>query len=410
MKGSAGIPVLQLETLNKLISNIDKTPSNFFSNMFASVQYPSDAITWEIEYASGGMTPFVAPGSVAPTVGIDGVSKGSAKAAYWKEKMYFDEEFLNNLRQPGTTATYQTAERQLAKGVQKLRYRCERRREWMMAQMMVNGSLNYTMPAGAKISISYGVPSTHAFAPTSTAKWNTPKATTTADIVGDIFTARTVLSTDAGVTPNNAIINSQMLQVMIIDKGIQTLLAKSAFGNGDLFSNPNRVLASLLGLSNITVYDDLYEIQAYLNGAVTGGATVAIPVDDAIDFEVGGVLRIFNLTKYNTYEDRVITAVDQIASTVTVASAYTNSYVAGRDKVIMRKKFILDNQFLMFSDTADGQKIAEFMEAPYGLDRHWGFKADTETEWDPEGIWLRVQDKGLPVMYRPDTSFLITAW
>lgn len=410
MKGSAGIPALQLVTLNKLISNIDKSPSSFFTNQFASVDYPSDAIKWEIEYASGGMTPFVAPGSVAPTVGIDGVGEGSAKAAYWKEKMFFDEEFLNNMRQPGTTATYQTAERKLARGLQKLRYRCERRREWMTAQMMINGTLNYTMPGGAKIAISYGVPTTHSFAPTSTAKWNTPKATTTADIVADIFTARTTLATDAGVAPDTVLINSQMLQVLVMNSGIQALLAKSAFGNGDLLSNPNKVLSSLLGLPNFTIYDELYEVQAYLNGAVTGASTTAIPVDDASDFEVGGVLRIFNMTKYNTWEDRTITAVDVNAGTVTVASAPTNSYVAGRDKVVMRKKFILDNQFLMYASSVDGQKIGEFMQAPFGLDRNYGYTADTELEWDPEGIWLRVQDKGLPVLYRPDTSFLITAW
>jgi hypothetical protein len=76
----------------------------------------------------------------------------------------------------------------------------------------------------------------------------------------------------------------------------------------------------------------------------------------------------------------------------------------------MRKKFIQDNEFLMFSDMQEGQKIAEFMEAPYGNGRRWGFFADTKDEWDPEGVWLRVQDKGLPVLYFPDTTYKITAF
>jgi len=29
-------------------------------------------------------------------------------------------------------------------------------------------------------------------------------------------------------------------------------------------------------------------------------------------------------------------------------------------------------------------------------------------EWDPEGIWIRVQDKGLPVVYHPDFIFKLT--
>lgn len=408
MKGSSGIPALQLETLNKLISNIDKTPSNFFGNLFSSVQYPSDAIKWEIEYASGGMTPFVAPGSVAPTVGIDGVSQGAAKAAYWKEKMYFDEEFLNNLREPGTSATYQSAERHLAKGVKKLRYRCERRREWMMAQAMVNGSLSYTVPGGAKVSISYGRPTTHAVTLAGNYRWNVG-AGSTANPISDIFTAKNVLSTDAGVQANYAIMNTEMLRVLIMNSGIQALLEKSAFGNGDLFSNPQQVVGSLLGLGNITIYDELYEVQAGISAAVAIGANT-VTVDDASDFEVGGVLRFVNMSRYNTWEDRTITSVVVSTGVITVSAVTTAAYVAGRDKVIMRKKFILDNQLLLFSDTADGSKVAEFMEAPYGMGRHWGFFADSEPEWDPEGVWLRVQDKGLPVIYRPDTTYLITAY
>jgi len=156
MKGTAGIPALELVTLNKLISKFDRAPSMYFSGLFPTQQYESDTIKWELEYGSAGMTPFVAPGSIAPMVGMDGVGEASAKAAYWKEKMYFDEEFLNNLREPGTWATYQTAERKLSRGSRKLRYRVDRRREWMNCRMLLDGTLSYIQKGGTKISISYG--------------------------------------------------------------------------------------------------------------------------------------------------------------------------------------------------------------------------------------------------------------
>jgi hypothetical protein len=114
------------------------------------------------------------------------------------------------------------------------------------------------------------------------------------------------------------------------------------------------------------------------------------------------------MKEYNTYEDEVITAVDKSAGTITVGQAPTATFIGGQDKVVMRKKFIQDNEFLLFSDTQNGQKVAEFMEAPYGTSRRWGFFADTNDEWDPEGVWLRVQDKGLPVLYYPDTVYRIT--
>ena len=400
MKGTQGIPVLQLEVLNKLIQKLDKVPSNFFTNLFTAQQYPSDTIKWETEYNSGGMTPFVSPGSIAPTVGLNGVSQAEAKAAYWKEKMYFDEEFLNNLRQPGTLATYDTAERKLAKGVRKLQYRCQRRREWMCSQMVTQGTISYSIVGGTKFSISYGVPTTHIVTlDNATRGWKTG---TSRNPVEDIFDAKVTLSIDAGVTPDYCMMNSQLLKILILDSKIQALLEASAFGNGDLFSNPGPVLAALLGVGKLLVYDELYEVQAYLT--ITPGSTT-IYLDDTTDFMVGGIARFTNTLLFNVWEDQIITAVDPIANTITVDAQPSATFIAGRDKVVMKKKFIMDNEFVMFSSTAEGGAIAEFMEAPYGVTRKWGFFADTEPEWDPEGIWLRVQDKGLPVLYHPDAIF-----
>jgi hypothetical protein len=223
----------------------------------------------------------------------------------------------------------------------------------------------------------------------------------------DIFDAKQLLIDDAMVTPNHSIMNTQMLKVLLFDTNIRALLAKSAFGNGDLFSNPTGVIGSLLGIGNVTVYDEMYEIQAWLT-QTTGGTTIYL--DDVTDFEVGGKARFFNMKAYNSFEDEVITAVDIAAGTITVGQAPTATFVGGQDKVVMRKKFIPDNVFFMFSDSQNGSKIAEFMEAPYGNSRRWGFFADTKDEWDPEGVWLRVQDKGLPVLYYPDTTYKITAF
>ena len=220
MKGSAGIQALELVTLNKLISKFDRAPSMFFSSLFPTQQYPSDAIKWDIEYGSAGMTPFVAPGSIAPVVGMDGVGEASAKAAYWKEKMYFDEEFLNNMREPGTWATYQTAERKLARGVRKLRYRVDRRREWMNCRMMIDGTLSYIQKGGTRINISYGIPTTHTVALAGTAKWDS----TAASPVGDIFEGKKVISEDSMAQVNHAILNSELLKVLILNTGIQDLL------------------------------------------------------------------------------------------------------------------------------------------------------------------------------------------
>ena len=408
MKGSQGIPSLKLETLNKLISKLDKAPDMFFSNLFPVVQYDSDTIRWEIEYGSAGMTPFVAPGSVAPAVGVDGTGEASAKAAFYKEKMYFDEEFLNNMREPGSWATYQAAERKLARGTTKLDYRIQRRREWMMSQMFIEGTFSYVQKGGTKFTINYGIPTSHKVTLTGNDAWNIDHADS--NPVEDIFDAKKILADDAGVSSLTAMCNSEVLKVLMFKDTIQDLLSKSAFGNGDLFAQPAQVLGTLLGVGPLVIYDDLYEVPAYLTGTVTGGVTTVIPVDDASDFEAGGTLRFYDMSEVNTWEDCIIGSVQIEAGTVTVDVAPVASYVAGEDKVTMKKKFIGDDKFFMFSTDQEGEKVAEFMEAPYGNNRRWGKFADTKDEWDPEGVWLRIQDKGLPVLYHPDTTFTYTVY
>lgn len=408
MKGSSGIPQLQLETLNKLIRAFQRPSNLFFSNLFTSQNYESDTIKWEVEYGSAGMTPFVAPGSVAPTIGLDGVGEGSAKCAFFKEKIYYDEEFLNNLRQLGTLASYENANRKLARGLKKLRNRIDRRREWMAAQMVINGSFSYVTKGETKASVSYGIPASHLITIGAGYEWDDGA---NRDPIGDIFDSKKILSDDAGVSVKYAMCNSSLLKTLISDTKLQALLAKSAFGDGMLFANPSMVLGEILGLGKLIVYDELYETTGWMLTSITGGSSTTVVVDDATDFETGtNNARLVNTSLDRSWETISITNVDKSTNTLTFA-APTASFVAGRDKVVMRKKFIANTDFLMFSDvSADGDSIAEVMQAPYGLGRRWGINVDTHDEWDPEGTWLRIQDKCLPVMYHPDCSIKLKVY
>jgi hypothetical protein len=74
----------------------------------------------------------------------------------------------------------------------------------------------------------------------------------------------------------------------------------------------------------------------------------------------------------------------------------------------MTKKFLDTDKFLMFSSTVEGTRIAEFMSAPYGLGRTYGMMVDSKEQWDPDGIFIRVQNKGLPILYHRDALFVYT--
>lgn len=184
------------------------TPTNFFANMFPVTQYPSDTIRWEIEYGSSGMTPFVAQVLLLLLLELMESERHLPKLLSTK-KIYFDEEFLNNLREPGSWATFQNAERHLARGAQKLDWRIQRRREWMFAQMLIKGSLSYVQKGGTKFSVSYGMPTSHTMTLGATRKW-----TVGADRnpIEDIFDAKVILADDAGVQVEYAVCNSQLLK------------------------------------------------------------------------------------------------------------------------------------------------------------------------------------------------------
>jgi hypothetical protein len=194
---------------------------------------------------------------------------------------------------------------------------------------------------------------------------------------------------------------------MVLDPSIQTLLQKSAFGNGDLFARPVSVLKALLELPNLLIYDEAYEITGWLTAAVTGSSTTTVYVDESTDFVAGGTLRFHDISA-GTYEDETISSVDTEAGTVTVSAAPTASFKSGEDKVTMTKKFLGTNLFSMFASKVEGVPIAEYFSAPFGLGRNYGMYVDEHEEWDPDGMWIRVQNKGLPVLKNRDAVYVLT--
>ncbi len=402
--GKSDIPDLRLERLQKLITSFMASPNLFLMSLFGEIDAESDTIKWESQTGNRGMTPFAAPGAPAQTVAPVGVKQESAMAAYWKEKMYLDEVFLNNLRQEGTVAQYMTAKQRLARETLMLRNRCDRRKEWMFAQMLSGGSFTYSAPKGIKMTVDYGVPSANLVTLAASRYWDTGSSR---NILEDVMTGKLTLSNAIGARIDYALLTTEILQMLILDKGIQTLLAKSSFGSGDLFARPVTVLKSLLDIDNFVVYDEQYVITAWLTAAVTGASTTTISVDDPTDFIAGGTLRFHDMSA-DTYEDETIASVAQDSGTVTVSTAPTASFKANEDKVTMTKKFLPTNKFVMFASTVEGQRIAEFMRSPFGLNRSYGLYVDTHEEWDPDGMWIRVQNKGLPVLYNKDATYVLT--
>lgn len=403
--GISDIPDLRLTVLNKLITKYLSPPNLILKNMFKSQNYESDTIEWESQIGSRGLTPFAGEDAEAPQAAVPGTGQNSAAAAYWKERTFFGSSFLNNIRQAGTDRKYMKAARTLANQTRNLSNRSYRREEWMLAQMLCNDGFDYKDKNEKYIVVDYNIPDDNKVTLAADYKWDTG---TSRNIVKDIFDGKLVVSNaNAGVL-NNAICTTEVLKLMIFDSTIQTLLTKSTFGNGDLFKNPTGVIAALIGIGNLYLYDEAYQIRAWLTTALTAGAGPhTVYVDSTTDFEVGGTLTAYDVSA-RTKETLTITALDNDAGTITATGTLASAYKATEDYVYMTRKFIPTDKFIMWADSVDGEPIAEFMKAPHMLNRTWGQQVDRWDKKDPDGVFLRVSDKGLPVLYHEDGIYQLT--
>ena len=403
----ADIPDLRLKRLTKLIERFMSPPSMVLTNLFGSDQWDSDVIDWESQIGNRGLTPFVAPDSEAPRVAPLGVATHEAKPACWKEKMYLGEGFLNNLREPGNKAKYYTAQKRVAKETKMLSNRSDRRIEWMFAKMLTTGTMEYLDYNSTKQTVDYGIPAANLVTLAADRKWDSGNSR---NILEDIFDAQLVLSNSCGAIIDYALFTTEILKLMIFDPGIQTLLSKSNYGQGDLFARPVQVLGSLLSIANMVLYDEQYQIRANLTAAVTADTTAVVSVDDTIDFEVGGTLRFYDVSA-RTWEDETIASIQENAGTVTVSVAPSSSYKANEDIVYMTKKFLPTDQFLMFASSLEGQRIAEMASVPFGISgskRTWGKQLDSWDKRDPAGVFIMCENRGLPVLYNEDCIYNLT--
>ena len=410
-RGSSDIPELKLGVLQKFVTTFMNAPDLLLTNIFSSSPSPSSLIPWESKRGGRGMTPFVPPGAPAPVTSPYGVAQHQAEAAYWKEKMPFDEEFLNNLRKEGTEVQYLDAKTRLARELASLVNRSNRRKEWMFAKMFFEGSFSYKVKRGFQAEVDYQIPSDHLVTLGSAYNWYDGASK---NILGDIRAGKRIIKEDCGGTVNLAICNSKVLEYLANDSTLQGLLRRDAFMSKNLFEgkldkivgvNP-KVLGTLLDIDKLVIYDEMYEVRAWLTAAVSANSSTWISVDDVSDLETGQKARFVD-SSASTYEDRYIVAINTTTNVIQLDQAPAASYKASEDYILMRKYFVPDDKFVMMSTTVDGDKIAEYKEAPFGLGRHYGNYTDKRDEWDPEVTWIRVQDKGLPILYQRDAIYVI---
>lgn len=403
---------MRLAVLRKLVSKFQRPPKLMFVNMFPDFRAESDTIEWESQTGGRRMVQFKGPGQVTPRGYIGGVKPHSARAAFWGEKLYFDEEFLNNLRKPGTENVHQTAKATLAREMLNLTNRAFRRKEWMFSRMLVDGGFTYKAKDNRVTSVDYALPATHIVTNDADHSWN---GGAQKNIIDDHITAVGTIQDDCAGSSIVAIMNRNTFKYIAQDSAMVALLQQSGFAKGDLYggkvhpviaANP-QIAATLLPVDEISVYDEVFEVEAQLTAAVTGGVTTEIYVDNASDMEVGARLKLVDVSEDNSFEYVTISAVDEASGMVTVGVAPTGSYKAGEDIATMVQFYIPDDYVVFLARSVDDGPVCEYMAAPYGNERIWGLNVDSWPTREPDGVYVRIQDKGLPVLYHRDAVYIL---
>lgn len=407
MKGV--LPQQHLVTMRALVSMVPTPQSYYFTTLLPTEKWESDEVMWEVEYNTGGMTPFVAPGTPSPSIGMDSLGAKNAKVAFWKERSYMDEQLFNNLRAPGTFATKQTAARTLARQTAKLTRRCQARQEWMACKSMTTGFLVYQNTQGVKFTVDYGIPAANKIVLSSDYFWGTGSKR---DPMQDMFNLKVAMANNFGVAPNVCVMNSITLSKLLYDATFSSNFEKSKFGDGDLYSHPAEVIGTMLGVGPIRLIDGMYELHLRPISNVYGGTEIStLAVEDASDVEVGGTIRFFSGLRDNTWEDFTVSAVNKDTNVLTLSPLGTlsgtitpvSTYMVGRDSVVMKKKYIPDNLVVIMCDTVDGMPIGNFALSPHGMDGAYGMTFHDWMSDDPEGLSIRVENKGLPMIYHPES-------
>ncbi len=226
------IPFLRNVVLTDLITNINNGGALIGEQLIPDRQIDSRITTWESVAGGRNIAPFVAFGAQSPLIARPGVQRFQAEMLDIREKYLLQEaDLLGFSRQPGTLATPYTAQQHIADVLAQMRRDIDSRKEKMRWDTLLTGMLVHNdIVDGQKItfSLDFNIPSTHFVSLTSTAQWDEPTATSTANIVGDFQNAKKLIREANGMRVTTAYLNSNTRHLININDDLRALFIYSS--------------------------------------------------------------------------------------------------------------------------------------------------------------------------------------
>jgi hypothetical protein len=206
------------------------------------------SVYWDILEGSRKLAKFTAPGSSSHISGLMPRSRVNTEVLFMKEKKTVDENTKNFISRPGTfDDAYGT--QLITDELEELNTMVENTKEWMVWQAIVNGKIDIRQAdPSVFIKVDYAFLETHK--PTADALWS---VTASAKPLSDILTWKRLISRDAQVAPTDAYLTSLVMQYLVENSSVQTLLQYTV---GNQLA-ANGVITRLAGL-DLTQYEASY--------------------------------------------------------------------------------------------------------------------------------------------------------
>ena len=222
--------------------------------LFPSAPSTTKSVYWDIVSGARTMAKYSVSGAEAHISALQPRTRVNTEVLYVREKKVIDEQTKNFIDKVGQfDVPY--GEQLLTDELEALDRMTENTKEKARWEALTTGKLHVQqVDPPIQLKVDYGFTATHI--PTADVLWST---TATANPLSDILTYKKLISRDSWVTPTDAYCNSTIMQYLVENSKIQTLLQYTV-GN-DLAKNG---YISVLAGINLNVYD-----VSYVNDAGT---------------------------------------------------------------------------------------------------------------------------------------------
>jgi len=369
-------------------------------------------IVWDEQVFLGGMTAPSDVNATSPIVSGEGARQRRWTPPHFREKTIITGDRLLNMCQLGTTNNMRKLATELNKDIARLRTRIDNRRYWLKWEAVQNNAAFNVIGNGMQISLDYSTVGIH---PTAAPAWNGALPTILDDIIGFVSQFRAT-----GFYPVEAMFGTPVLQTMLADTTIRTLLENQIYRN----VQQRNIFNTTPGQAGLTAFlESIFagiKFSYYPVGPIVTlvatlpnpGGGVASVVDGPIElFAVDDVVTMKQPD--GTRSSVTLTAVSTTQKTITGAGAHAKGTVFYK-----RMEFMHRDQFVMMAKMPPGQiggdVAAEWVyvgnfHGPGGIDKPVsgivGKTINKENE-DPPRIEVISSFSGGVVVYHTDGPWL----